>query len=98
MPEPFILINAFEVRDEDDQEFIRGWTATREFLETQPGYLETTLHRAISPQPEFRFLNIARWESPEHFQQAIRSDTFREKAEALAAFQSHPGLYRVEQV
>ena len=96
MPEPFVLINAFEVPEEKDQQFIRDWTATRDFLETQPGYEETTLHRAISPQTEFRFVNIARWESPQHFQQAIRNDTFGETAQALAAFPSHPGLYQAE--
>jgi heme-degrading monooxygenase HmoA len=95
MPGPFVLINAFEVAQEADEEFLRGWTATRDFLERQPGYVETTLHRAVSPRAEFRFVNIARWDSPEHFQQAVQSDGFREKAAALAGFPSHPGLYQV---
>jgi heme-degrading monooxygenase HmoA len=98
MPEPFVLINSFEVPEDADEEFLRGWTATRDFLEGQPGYVETTLHRAVSPQAAFRFVNVARWESPDHFQRAIQSDGFRERAAALAGFESHPGLYRVERV
>ena len=94
-PEPFVLINAFEVPPDDDDEFIRGWEAARDYLEAQPGYVDTALHQAVDPEAEFRFVNIARWERAEAFQAALHSPGFRETAQGLAEFRAHPALYRV---
>lgn len=66
-PEPVILINAFEVAEGHDEAFLEGWERTRAFLSTQPGYLSTRLHRSLVPDAEFRFVNIARWESVDAF-------------------------------
>jgi len=52
-------------------EVVRGWEATRGSLQTQPGYVDIALHQAVSPSPDFRFVNVGRWESPQAFQQAI---------------------------
>jgi heme-degrading monooxygenase HmoA len=93
--QPMILINAFEVPPDKDDEFIRGWEAARDFLQTQAGYVDTALHRAVSPDADFRFVNVARWESPQHFQAAIQSDGFREASQGLASFPPHPALYEV---
>ena len=95
MAEPFVLINAFEVPPGAEEEFIRGWEATRDYLETQPGYGKTALHQAVSPDAEFRFVNVGEWQSPQHFQDAIQSEGFRKVAAQLAAFRPHPGLYKV---
>ncbi|MGB0092799.1 MAG: antibiotic biosynthesis monooxygenase [Solirubrobacteraceae bacterium] len=92
---PVVLINPFEVPEGREDEFIRGWEATRDYLQTQPGYVDTALHQAVSPNPEFRFVNIGRWESPEAFQQAIESPGFREASRALGDFRPHPALYQV---
>lgn len=93
--QPLVLINAFEVPPDADDEFIRGWEAARDYLQTQPGYVDTALHRAISPDADFRFVNVARWESPQHFQAAIQSPGFREASQGLASFRPHPALYEV---
>jgi heme-degrading monooxygenase HmoA len=90
-----VLINAFEVPAGRDEDFIRGWEAARDYLEAQPGYVDTALHQAISPDADFRFVNIARWESAAAFQAAVQSPAFREVSEALAEFRAHPALYRV---
>jgi heme oxygenase (mycobilin-producing) len=92
---PFVLINAFEVPEGSDKEFVAAWQAAREFLETRAGYLGTTLHQAVTPEAEFRFVNVARWRTAEDFQAAVTSDAFRAAAAGLAQFRSHPGLYRV---
>jgi len=42
--EPLTLINAFEVPDGDAEQFIAAWEKTRDYLETQPGYVDTALH------------------------------------------------------
>ena len=93
--QPLVLINAFEVPPVADDDFIRGWEAARDYLQTQAGYVDTALHRAVSPEADFRFVNIARWESAQHFHAAIQSPGFREASQGLAAFRPHPGLYEV---
>jgi heme-degrading monooxygenase HmoA len=93
--QPLVLINAFEVPEDRDGEFTAGWTAACEFLETQPGYLGTALHEAVVPESEFRFVNVARWRTADEFRAATSSEGFRDAAAGLAAFRSHPGLYRV---
>ena len=93
--QPLVLINAFEVAEGNDDEFVAAWQPAREFLETQPGYAGTTLHQTVSPDSEFRFVNVARWQTAQEFQAAVTSDAFRAAAAGLAQFRSHPGLYRV---
>ena len=95
MTEPVTLINAFEVPADQAERFIAAWEASRDFLQTQPGYLETALHQALAPDADFLFVNIARWESAEAFTAATRSPGFRESAIGLAGYGRHPGLYRV---
>jgi len=52
----------------------------------------------VSPEADFRFVNIARWESPKHFQAAIQSPGFREASKGLASYRPHPGLYEVVRI
>jgi heme oxygenase (mycobilin-producing) len=60
MPEPVVLINALEVPADKAGHFIAAWEATRDFLQSQPGYIETALHQALTPDADFLFVNIAR--------------------------------------
>ena len=90
-----ILINVFEVPAGADDEFVSAWEAARDHLETQPGYVDTALHRALSPDADFRYVNVARWESPGHFEAARQSPEFRESAKGLVGFASHPALYEI---
>jgi hypothetical protein len=60
MDEPFGLINAFEVPAGAEEDFTRGWEAERDHLQTQPGYIKTALHQAVSPDADFRFVNVGR--------------------------------------
>jgi heme-degrading monooxygenase HmoA len=92
---PLVLINAFEVPPDADDEFMRGWEAARDYLQNQPGYVDTALHRAVSPEADFRFVNVGRWESPQEFQAAIQSPGFREASQGLGRFRPHPALYEV---
>jgi heme-degrading monooxygenase HmoA len=87
-----ILINAFEVPVEADEEFMGAWERTRQFMRSGPTYLGTRLHRSLSPDAEFRFVNIAPWESPQAFQTAIQDPGFREAAGAIR-HRAHPSLF-----
>jgi heme-degrading monooxygenase HmoA len=87
-----VLINLFEVPAEDDDAFIRGWEGARDFVQTQDGYIGTSLHRSLAPDAPYRFVNIARWASAEAFRAAIGHPDFPGKA---APHPSHPALYEV---
>lgn len=52
--EPVTLINAFEVSPEDANPFLAAWENVRDYLETQPGYIDTALH----PVPRRRLLGV----------------------------------------
>jgi heme-degrading monooxygenase HmoA len=91
-PEPIILINAFEVPQEEDEAFLDGWERQREFLNAQQGYISTRLHRSLSPDAEFRFVNVALWESQQAFRDATSQLQFRA---APVPFRFHASLYEV---
>jgi heme-degrading monooxygenase HmoA len=95
MADEVILINVFEVPAVEAERFIAAWEKTRDYLQTQPGYLDTALHQAIRADAEFQFVNIARWRTAEQFLAAIQSAGFREAATGLAGYQPHPALYRI---
>jgi heme-degrading monooxygenase HmoA len=95
MTEAVVLINSFEVPAADADAFIAAWEKTRDFLQTQPGYIDTSLHRALASDAEFQFVNVARWASGEEFTAAIRSPGMREASAGLAAYRPHPALYRL---
>lgn len=65
-----VLINAFEVPESKRAAVIAAWEDARAFLSTQPGYIDTALHGAITPNARFELVNIARWESAEAFMAA----------------------------
>lgn len=86
------LINAFEVPPEADEGFIAGWERARDFLATKDGFTATALHRALRPDAEFRFVNVAQVDSPQAWQQAIADPEFPGGG---MPFKAHPSLYEV---
>jgi heme-degrading monooxygenase HmoA len=95
MAEPLVLVNSFEVPGERAEEFIATWEQARDYLRQQPGYIDTALHQAVLPDPEFRFVNIAHWRTAEECATAIQSPAFQQIAARMASYRSHPGLYQV---
>ena len=89
---PVVLINAFEVPEGEDDAFLSSWEQARTYLADQPGYLSTRLHRSLSPSAEFRFVNVALWESAQAFQAATSVPEFRN---ANIPFPFHASLYEV---
>ena len=86
------LINVFEVPPDADEAFIAGWERARDFLATQEGFVATALHRALRPDVEFRFVNVARVDSPEVWRRAIADPHF---PGGRMPFRAHPSLYEV---
>jgi heme-degrading monooxygenase HmoA len=86
------LINAFEVPVEADEPFVADWQRARDFIATKDGFSTTALHRALRPDAAFRFVNLARVESPDAWREAIADPEF---PGARMPFAAHPGLYEV---
>lgn len=76
------LINVFEVPPGHHAATVTAWEAARDFLATQPGYIDTMLYEATGPA-RFQLINVAHWESPEHFTRAIA---------AMRAARIYPGV------
>ena len=88
-----ILINPFEVPLERGDEFFAGWSVAADYMSRQPGFAGTRLHRALSSDAAFGFVNVAEWESPKHFQAAVTSQEFAEIAKGGPP--GKPALYEV---
>jgi deazaflavin-dependent oxidoreductase (nitroreductase family) len=65
---PVILVNKFDVPPDDVDRFIAAWTQDAQYFKQQPGYISAQLHRGIAGSGVF--LNVAVWESVEHFRRA----------------------------
>jgi len=97
---PVTLINAFEVPAEHVDAFVARWRERAALMSTKPGFLDTQLHRALSPQARFQLINIARWESREAFEAATADTEFQERVNAASSdsrvpISANPDLYRV---
>lgn len=89
-----ILINVFEVPEGQEEEFLKHWQAAAALMRNAPGFISTRLHQSLDPGAVFRFVNVAEWESAEHFRQAIGAADFQEVARRMP-FTSRPALYRI---
>jgi heme-degrading monooxygenase HmoA len=74
---PVTLMNRFAVRPERDDAFLALWTETSKYFRAQPGFVSLRLHRAVSADGEYRWVNVANWESEAHFRAAHGTDEFR---------------------
>src|SRR4028118_1037110 len=90
----FVLINPFELPENiDDDRFLEGWGRAAEYMRSQPGFVGSELHRPLSPDARFRFVNVAEWESPQDFQAAVTSRASR--AMVAGTPPGYPALYEV---
>ena len=90
------LLNPFEVPKGKEEEALELWERAAEVMRKSPGFISTRLHRAISPDARFHLINLAEWETPEHFMAAIESAEFKEAtAGSMESFPHFPGLYEV---
>jgi heme-degrading monooxygenase HmoA len=91
-----ILINPFEVPKGKEDACLVFWEKAAAYMKRQPGFIAARLHRAISPEARFHFINIAEWQSPEHFQAAIGSEEFQRLITPYMEICPHyPVLYEV---
>ena len=88
-------IVTYEVMNEDCDKFMNAWKRAQAYLKEQPGFISTTLHKAESASPDFRFVNIGCWKSADDFRAATQSNGFREAAGWLEAYPIHASVYQV---
>ena len=88
------LINPFEVPVGKEDEFVERWNQAAQYLRQRDGFISTRLHQSLDTHAPFRFVNVAVWESAEHFQQAMSTPEFQDLAGEIH-FSSHPAVYRV---
>jgi heme-degrading monooxygenase HmoA len=77
---PVVLVNVFMLDAADEQAFLQVWQGDAEFMQRQPGFISTQLHRAIGASPTY--LNYAIWESNVHFRAAFSHPEFLAKLSA----------------
>lgn len=89
-----VLINPFEVPPSEDDDFLAAWQAAADHMMAQDGFRASRLHRALSDEVAFRWVNVARWESAERFGAAVADEAFQAAARAMR-HRGHPALYEV---
>ena len=89
------LINLFRVPPEREEEFLRLWEQADELLRAASGYTSTRLHRALQPDAQYRFINVAELHSVDDWRAVITSPEFTALAAKMSEFQPTPGLYAV---
>jgi heme-degrading monooxygenase HmoA len=89
------VIVSYEVAHEDADRFLDSWEKANDFLRKQPGFVSTALHRAVSANPDFRFVNVSCWESDDAFRSATQSQDFRDASGRLVPFPIHASAYEV---
>jgi heme-degrading monooxygenase HmoA len=65
---PVILVNKFDVPPAEVDQFLASWAEDARYFKRQPGYISAQLHRGIGGSGVF--LNVAVWESVDHFKRA----------------------------
>ena len=92
------LINVFEIRPDDVEQFLQEWQDRAHFLERQPGFRSLRLHRALSPDARFQVVNVAEWDSAEALRAAAAQDFFQQSAQRSMqefAVAAYPAIYCV---
>ncbi len=91
-----ILINPFDIPEGKEEEALAFWELAADFMREQPGFLSTGLHKAVVPWAHFKLINVAEWESAEHFEAVINSTEFKDlTGPYMELFPHYPGLYEV---
>jgi heme-degrading monooxygenase HmoA len=80
-----------------DAAFHELWERTSRYFTRQPGFRSLRLHRAVSDDAAYRWVNVARWESEAHFRAAHGTEEFRQvvTAPGWEEFPSLPTLFEV---
>lgn len=85
------LINAFTVPEDQDEAFQKNWKKTSETFSQAPGFIETHLYQITGPG-EFRYVNVALWETADDLNTVNKS--YRHDEAGVPGVKAHPGIYQ----
>lgn len=93
------FVNCFEIPAGREEEFFLLWQEVNTYLGAKPGYLGHRLHRSLTADARFRYVNYVNyveWESAEHWRRA-HDEGFRALVSRTewTPFASTPALYDV---
>jgi heme-degrading monooxygenase HmoA len=74
---PVVLINVFHVAPEDAERLVDVWADDAAFMQQQPGFVSTQLHRGTAGSSTF--VNVAEWKSARALGAAFRSPEFQSR-------------------
>ena len=80
---PVVLVNLVTLDKADEPRFLEAWQNDAAFMNRQPGFISTQLHRAIGDSSAY--MNYAVWESTAHYRTAFTHPEFKA---SLAAYPS----------
>ena len=86
-------IVSYRVKHEDVDNFLEAWEIANDFLKKQTGHVSNTLHRAVSANPPFRFVNVAKWKTIDNFRDATQASGYQEAAGRLSAYPVYAAAY-----
>jgi quinol monooxygenase YgiN len=68
---PIVLINKFNVKPDETDQFLKAWEKDATYFKSQPGFISAQLHRGIGGSGVF--VNYAVWESTALFKRALNN-------------------------
>lgn len=74
---PVVLVNLFTLDKADEGHMLKAWNDDARFMQRQPGFISTQLHRAIGEG--CAYLNYAMWETNAAFRAAFTNPEFQSK-------------------
>lgn len=92
---PVVLINVFELPADHVGVFIEEWRVRAELMSKAPGFRDSRLHRALTPDARFPLVNVAHWDSRSAWEGAVANPEFQRRAREQTRAAAHPALYEV---
>lgn len=92
------LINCFEMPAGREEDFLAAFGQMNAHMAARPGFVGNWLHRSLTADARYRFVNYVEWESPAHLR-AARDDRFDQLRAAVLAVgvTSDHALYEIVQ-
>lgn len=90
---PCTAIVSYKVNYDDVDNFLNAWDRANDHLKKQPGHLSTTLHRSMSANATFRFVNVAKWKTVDDFRNATQSNEYQDAASWLSTYPVFAAAY-----
>jgi heme-degrading monooxygenase HmoA len=90
------FINLFTVPVGRDEQFMQLWKRVNVYIAAQPGYRNHRLHRALSDDAAYRYVNYVEWDSAGAWADAHDAG-FRERVAdpGWAEFTTTPALFEI---